>query len=817
MKEKRCGSVIRILAMMCVLALCLIQLPQTQAASDEVVGKLIHVVYDDSGSMVTDGDEYILRWSQAKYAMEVFCAMMGQNDVMNIYPMSQAGGVGLTVYGSDSYRVSAVHDMSAVYYDTPFSTVTAAANNLRGAVASLEKWLVIITDGAFDDGAVTRSEVQDALDGYNAEGIRTVYLAIGDDAVRLDNNPGQGGYSELAADGSQVLFKVTSIANQIFAHQALSGRYISQSGGVTTLDIDIPTDQIVVFAQGDNVAVGDLMLDGQTIRPDSVQHVKYSDVLPENYPEAIADTSLKGVVATFEAGDEPFHSGQFSIPVSGADTIEYYYRPGVTVNCELLYNGQPVQADDTLYAGAYQVELSFVNPLTGQTVSSDLLDAAAFTLTVENNGQTQVLTDASGTVSLVEGDVNIDAVAELPGYVHLSSLRSYTVLPEPMELELRFTPETLTITPDRLGSRQAQVRLRITDKATGAELTHSQASALDLQVEDAMGVTWQTEYTDGAWLLTPVSADGTISGVDTGSYGLAVSASFQDGRQFGFGTGSLDMTLEAYVSSALSVEIQAPDGDYDLNDMDQPQPMRVTVTYENPQTGTFDPLTRDMWENMELRGVSEKKMDWSLERGSEVGTWLLRPEFYSGNALGTDSGPIGITVTAELVSGELRYVGSASQEARFLPLTPASIIRILFWWIVFAILFFWIFIGHMRKKRIPARRLAPNCNYLDVSKAVKIKKSIFSVLWPNGPERATVYCSNATFCCNFPNLRIEAAGKNTFRILNRTMDLSATKIGHERMEDMETVRARTYAYATFRITSVEEGTQEELGVFRFRV
>ena len=101
-------------------------------AEEKSKGKTINVVYDDSGSMVMDNsDNYIKRWSQAKYALEVFCAMMSDGDTMNIFPMSKRGGLGLTLYGSDENRVAAVHQMNARYSNTPFATVTAAAAHLK--------------------------------------------------------------------------------------------------------------------------------------------------------------------------------------------------------------------------------------------------------------------------------------------------------------------------------------------------------------------------------------------------------------------------------------------------------------------------------------------------------------------------------------------------------------------------------------------------------------------------------------------------------------------------------------------------------------
>ena len=458
----------RLLSLLLVFSMALAWNVKAEAAPANGASRIINVVYDDSGSMVKeDGGSFIERWSQAKYAMEVFSAMMSKNDVMNIYPMSIEGELGLTIKGSDVNRVKAVHDMNGRYRNTPFVTVTSAAADLLKEDPSYERWLVIITDGAFDDGATPASTVQAALDSYNEEGIKTVYLAIGNNAQMMAGNEGKGAYAVKATDG-EVLTKVTEIANQIFTHQILGSRYIENTGTATLLNIDIPTDQIIVFAQGEGVTVGDLSLNGSAIKATEVQNVKHSDVVPENesYANAVIDTSLKGVVAAFEAGDQPFEAGQFSISVSNATTVEYYYRPGVTVNCALLYDGVEVQSGDELYAGDYEVALSFINPLTGEIIESDLLSDAEFTLRILNNGETQVITSKTGTVSLQEGDVSIEATAGLPGHVYLTSTRGYTVLPEPIKLSLEFTPSDPSYTPDRLGANAQTVLLRVSNAET---------------------------------------------------------------------------------------------------------------------------------------------------------------------------------------------------------------------------------------------------------------------------------------------------------------------------------------------------------------
>lgn len=811
----------RVLCLLIILALVVAWIPPTaHAAGTEIKGKMINVVYDDSGSMVRSGGNYITRWSHAKYAMEVFCAMMGDNDVMNIFPMSKEGGLGLTVYGNDPNRVAAVHDMNGNYRNTPFTTVKSAAKNLMNADASYEKWLVIITDGAFDDGATPAATVQKALNDYNASGIKTVYLAIGDNASIMQSNVANGAYAEKASDGADVLKKVTSIANQIFSHLVLSNKYINTSGTQTSLKLDIPTNQIIVFAQGDNVSVGDLSLNGQKISATSIENVKCSDVIPSNYPQAVKDTSLKGVVVTFEAGDKPFESGDFSITVSNANTVEYYYSPGVVVNCELLYNGNTVQANDKLYAGDYQVEMNFINPLNNKEIQSDLLSSAKFTLTATNNDQVQTISDTKGTVTLSEGDVTISAVAELPGHVYLRSTKNYTVLPEPVDLKLEFTSPLNTLSPDMLGSNDSITILKAVNSKTGEPLTEAEWNVAEVSVAEIAGIKWLVEK--GAecstWNLKPTSASGAISDVEAGKHSFDVSVSYQLDKQYGFGSGAFAITMEEYAGNALKIEIAQPTGKYDLNAMDDPEGIVVTVFAENPLTGSFDPLSEDLWKAINLEASSEKRMGWKLTRGETTGTWLLTPSFFAGDPLLTDSGKITVSVSGAGAQGEMKYAGSGSQDIEVEPLSRINLIKLLAPRIIIAAFLLWLIIGYIKKKRIKTRGLNPRCRFKDAESPKRsINKDFFSVILPYVPEKATVRCHKSAFQCNFPDLRIQATGKRSFKIINKTLPLKTMKICGEFYSDMETLKKRNFALGSFDVTSVNpKQNNRSLGTFTFK-
>lgn len=804
----------RIVSSLLMIVLLISILPvQGLAANQSSTGKIINVVYDDSRSMYLNNET---RWCQAKYAMEVFCAMMGEEDTMNIFSMNRSEV--LTVKGDDPDRVAKVHAMTSTYSGTPFSTVTKAGNALRNEDSSYERWLVVLTDGSFDN--TTQATVQSTLDGYNAAGIKTVYLAIGNSAVELQGDPSTGAYAEKAANTSDILSKVTSIANQIFEHQVLGGNFVANSGGETLLNIDIPTDQIVIFAQGEDASVGALTLNGQTIAPTASHSVKHSgDVMPLNNEDIRVDTSLHGVVVTFDAGDTPFESGQFAVTVSNATTVEYYYRPGVTVNCELILNGTEVQANDKLYAGDYEVALNFINPFTGKVIESELLSSAGFTLTVMNNDSEQVVTNRTGSITLVEGSVSIDAIAELPGNVFLTSQRNYTVLPEPVELNLEFTPNSVTYSPDQLGDKGNPIILQATNAKTGQPLSQEEWEQTSVIAEKFDGVDWNIVKGQdvSTWELRPISKDGTLANILPGEFDVTVSAAYEIGGQTGYGASTLKVSMNEYTGNALDIKISSPSGPYDLNDMSNPEEMIVNVMYEDPQTGQLLPLTEEMWNTFTIKASSESRMSWNIEKGEDVGTWKLTPGFYLGDPLLTDSGQVDVKVDVEGTSDIFNFSGSGTQQADFEKLSLMNLFKILAPRILAAIFILWLIIGYIKKKRIRTRGLDPRCRFKGTtSPKQKISKDFLSVVLPYVPEKATVYCHKSAFQCNFPDLRIQATGRRSFKLINKTIPLKTTKICGEIYADMETLRKRNFPIGGFDITSIDPKTKKNLGTFSFK-
>lgn len=787
--------------------------PVSVYAQEETTGsqKIINVVYDDSRSMYLHGET---RWCQAKYAMEVFCAMMGEKDVMNIFSMNRSEV--LTITGGDGNRVEQVHQMTSMYSGTPFSTVTKAGKALLNEDPAAERWLVILTDGSFDN--TEQQTVQRQLDEYNEAGLKTVYLAIGDTAVALQADASRGAFAEKASNTSEILTKVTSIANQIFENQELQGSVVTTDGTVTRLNIDIPTEQIVVFAQGEGASVGSMQLNGTTIAPTAKLPVRHSgDVMPLNDEEITVDTTLNGVVVTYDAGQTPFESGVFSVEVTGAEKVSYYYRPGVDVDCELLYRGQSVREGDELYAGEYEVALHFIDPFSGKQIDSQLLSQAEFSLSVENNGQTQTLEQKSGAVTLAEGQVDIRAVAALPGNVFLTSTRNYKVLPEPMDLKLAFSPEKAEYTPDAMGQDASPVTMTVTD-ASGAPLSEELIAGAVVTATGGDGLHWEASGGEGGvWELRPVMDAGSFSEMKAGEFEVAVTVESQAGDQYAYGAAAFPFSLMEYSGSALTVNVQKPEEGYSLEDLETAAGIPVEVMVRNPKTGQDEPLTEELEQALELRATSDKRMDWRFEKGEETGQWLMYPAYYNNDPLLSESGTLTVDVVAEATAGEYEYRGEASQTANFEPLSTRTFLELLLPRLAVALGLLWLLIGYIRKKRLHLHGLDPRCLYKrDHSEKVVIRKELLSVLLPYVPQRARVSCHKSAYQCNFPNLRIQADGRWSFRILNKNISLKNTRIGGRLFTTQAELSKHVFNLGSFEIVSLDPATKKPLGKFKFK-
>lgn len=418
--------------------LMLIPFCYTTKAETYVPSRTINLVYDDSGSMIRVDSDYVDTWCQAKYAMEVFAGMLGENETLNIYYMSDyADGTlsappKLKLTGSkDATKTAAnvkkIHDLVTDATSTPFNSVKKAYNDLK-KVDSDERWLVVLTDGEFDGTKNTR--VRNYFDDCVSDGkTRVMMLSMGPNAAVIEPDPDKHIYFEKAENTTDILSKLTRICNRIFQSNALP---ITESNEIT---FNVPMSQLVVFAQGKSVKIEGISTSkGKMIKSSSNVHVQYSDraTTDKNYPpsKVIVADNLNGYVATYNTD---FNAGTYKVKVTGADDIQVYYKPNVSI-AAYLYNkdNEEVTAKDNLINGTYRIEFGFINGTNGKKVKdTSLLGNIIFNSSIVNtttDGEKIPISAQSGdTITIEEGKLDIDVTAQFLEYNTVNANLSYQV------------------------------------------------------------------------------------------------------------------------------------------------------------------------------------------------------------------------------------------------------------------------------------------------------------------------------------------------------------------------------------------------------
>ena len=365
----------------------------------------INLVLDESGSMFVDQERQpSTLWSMAKYSLETFAALIGPGDTLNVFPMGAYGQNApaepeLIIRGSTSAeeRVQTVHDLVLRGRSTPWRSVTAAAENVLRSEAA-EKWLVILTDGQFVDGRepVPPETVAALLEELANQGVLIAFMSIGQAAVSLPS--GEGRIVEQVEDAGQLLAAMTGFANTIFERSVVTGL---DTGGVWTTDI--PLTELVLFAQGADVSIGEAQTSSGAIAPEETVRVSWStnpDIQVKSPADpdvvldipALPDESLDGQLATFRS----VPAGDITFEVSNASQVDAFYKPDVEFGYTIT-DPAGIDVGNVLTAGQpYTLNYSFMDS-SCVPVDSPLLNPVDYTAEVLQDGKVVQADIAPGT------------------------------------------------------------------------------------------------------------------------------------------------------------------------------------------------------------------------------------------------------------------------------------------------------------------------------------------------------------------------------------------------------------------------------------
>lgn len=363
--------------------------PQAHASPQSGGSRAIAIVFDNSGSMYTGGNQ---AWCRATYAMEVFAAMLNPGDTLDIYPMHPIQVEGKEYTMNSPFRITDASQSSKIRdiytpnaLGTPIESIDCAMEGIRKATAD-KKYLIVLSDGnAFSwyNAEMSIGETKRQLDSRFQEAGRDLtmmYLGIGNNVVMPDTPQSVYFSKKQAKNSSDVLSSLTEMCNLIFGRDTLpKSRYSGNQ-----INFDITMSKIIVFVQGENVA--NLKVTGPS-GPVGTQissaATKYGSAASGSYT-SYPDTTLQGMMVTYTDCDP----GTYTIEYTGdAVSTEVYYEPNADLDFVFTSaSGKTVDAR-ALYEGDYKVSFGLKDGKTGKLIASDLLGNPHYEGSYYINGQ----------------------------------------------------------------------------------------------------------------------------------------------------------------------------------------------------------------------------------------------------------------------------------------------------------------------------------------------------------------------------------------------------------------------------------------------
>lgn len=391
--------------------------------------KIVSVVYDDSGSMSYDGSA---NWAYANYAMQAYLALLHKEDEIYITYMSEP--TFSVPYNSQEVSRQEYVDQVRQHFgsgNTPITAVETAYNTLMANQIpdqNVEYSLVILTDGAFDDGAgnsIANAQLNDLIAKYattvmnNGSNLNVTYFAIGTGAI-LPNQTGN--LTLYQADSTNLTDTLFSIADKT------SGRFKFED-----TDIEVSDNKLTINSRFPLLSIGLLTQNNST----DITSVKAGDGLNLswekvnlNYPTqegATTDTSLVGSAFFIsDTNSNNIPTGEvvieFSQPID-ANTLRIMYEPALSLKLSITREGKEVTdfenlraGDKIKFSGTIQ-ELGTNADIDMSTLPSDIKTS----LTYQYEGENAVTTDNldQEEITLEQKPINIKASAILENVFNL--------------------------------------------------------------------------------------------------------------------------------------------------------------------------------------------------------------------------------------------------------------------------------------------------------------------------------------------------------------------------------------------------------------
>ena len=235
----------------------------------------------------------------------------------------------------------------------------------------------------------------------------------------------------------------------------------------------------------------------------------------------------------------------------------------------------------------------------------------------------------------------------------------------------------------------------------------------------------------------------------------------------------IDRVEKTYKVCTLDMDVQAPET-VALKEIDKSEPLKITAQKNGK------PLTEEQWENanVEINAVNEQgeafALDWDVQKGKEVSTWIAVPKYKDGKMFETDTGKAEITISVSTEIDGDQY-GKAQTVSMKIKDDRDVLDYLKFYWkqIMISLLLLILILGYIPpfKKRFPRKmksRPSIECTpeKIGISESIvkgSFEKNKLSVFLPYKAEVGRLTFSPAPVK---KTARVKASGGGSMLILN---------------------------------------------------
>ena len=261
------------ISIMLLLSTCIINVSAANNDSKSIK-KIVSIVYDDSGSMNNKNED----WAYASYSLQNLIGLMNPQDELSVVKMSspnQTTSFDLSTSGRND-GIKTVETWRTPGGSTPFAAVNTAAEWIKekksgySETQSVEFWLVIITDGAFETGYPKNmnaylNELKGAMGNSKFE---SIFVAIGNNVpnyVKSDWTSVTGNHLITSANSNDIINAMSDVSALILGQGGKSTSVsvtTTADGKGITFNPTFPLKKFIVFEQNQNVAVTSIEANG---------------------------------------------------------------------------------------------------------------------------------------------------------------------------------------------------------------------------------------------------------------------------------------------------------------------------------------------------------------------------------------------------------------------------------------------------------------------------------------------------------------------------------------------------------------------------